>query len=163
MNMGDLANGQQVEVTWPWLNSFMPRSLSCDPSGRQLVVADDFGLYKSSLISINNPKVSFSRAASCSEFEGQLVKDIEIVCREGTLECRILVLHANGRKMSECPLHKPGHEPKLRNLASGDRPMRQNGQRSHGRSLKSQNISEADALSSKAHPVVTWRIAEQWL
>jgi len=91
-------------------------------------------------------KVSFSRAPPCTVFEGQLLKDIGVVCLRGTAECRVLVLHDNGHRISECPLHSLQKEE---SASSGIRGLRD-----------TQHLNPA---KSKVTPIVTWKIAAQWL
>jgi len=118
----------ELLVDWPRRNSFSPRTMSCDPSGKQLVLADDFGVYTGNLFEVEDKseadgrklsdtsdvpgkdsrpmlRTQFVRTPPCTAFEGQALKDIGVVCMHGFVsECRVLVLHANGRRLTECPL-----------------------------------------------------------
>jgi len=48
--MDALVGGEFVAVTWPTHSGFIPRALTCDPTGTLLVVGDDFGIYASRVI-----------------------------------------------------------------------------------------------------------------
>eukprot|EP00929_Paragymnodinium_shiwhaense_P060970 TRINITY_DN30439_c0_g2_i1.p1 TRINITY_DN30439_c0_g2~~TRINITY_DN30439_c0_g2_i1.p1 ORF type:complete len:1124 (-),score=219.66 TRINITY_DN30439_c0_g2_i1:96-3467(-) len=48
-SMPFLAGGEIIPTVWPSHAGFQPRSLSCDPAGRALVVTDDFGVYTAQL------------------------------------------------------------------------------------------------------------------
>lgn len=116
--MPELPESQLLSVTWPSHSGFVPRSLSCDPSGQQLVVADDFGVYTGQLIAEKSVAarsrrlaeaeslvVQFQRVPPCTALEGQALKDIGVVCsRDQPAECRVVVLHSRGRRLAECPL-----------------------------------------------------------
>jgi len=183
-----LSGGEEIQAEWPRRNSFTPKSMSCDPSGRQLVVADDFGLYKADIeFGAGPPRSIFSRAPPCTIFEGQLLKDIGVVCVGGTTECRILVLHDNGRKVSECPLHKhnnsvseaSGYPPVQDLYKVGDTAMEKTPShvetvsmrsttapvlRGNGRNLMSRSQNQIHkAVKVQVTPVVTWNIAGEWL
>jgi len=45
----------------------------------------------------------FRREAPCTVLEGQTLKDIGLLC-SGDSACHVLVLHAHGRRLAECPL-----------------------------------------------------------
>lgn len=177
--MPRLEKGMEVNVQWPRRNSFTPKSMSSDPTGKQLVVADDFGLYKASLDFDGDViKGSFSRAPPCTVFEGQLLKDIGVVCFGGSSDCRILVLHENGHKISECPLHTEQEDTpdSVQNLfktsESGDHSASQTHKggvgdssvlRGRGRNLIAQAVLNHKAAKTRVSAVVTWKIAGQWL
>lgn len=122
-----LAGGSLVNADWPRQSSFVPRALSCDPSGEHVVVADDFGVFSGRLWmasmqdrensrqlrhvaavprSLDDVVASeFHRAPACFAAEGQELKDIDIVCPKGQPGCKVFVLHDHGYKLTECPLH----------------------------------------------------------
>lgn len=140
-----LAEGEVLKAEWPSHSGFVPHSLSCDPTGRFLVVADDLGVYSGRLawsaakekedhspstdVAVaartlldtpaekglvasggKAPKqvlgVEFERLAPCNALEGQALKDVSVVCTGPPLEqtCRVVVLHAHGRRLAQCPL-----------------------------------------------------------
>merc|ERR1740130_2351474 len=153
--------------------------MSSDPTGKQLVVADDFGLYKASLDFDGDViKGSFSRAPPCTVFEGQLLKDIGVVCFSDNTNCRILVLHENGHKISECPLHTDQEEAPdtVQNLFKTSENGARSASQAHtggvgdssvlrgrGRNLIAQAALNHKAAKAKVSAVVTWKIAGQWL
>jgi len=50
--------------------------------------------------------VHFGHLAPCAALEGQALKDISVVCTGAAAEesCRVVVLHARGRRLAQCPL-----------------------------------------------------------
>lgn len=190
-----LPEGELVKVDWPSHSGFVPRSLSCDPSGNQLVVADDLGVYTGLLSpsvalravaaiagvgssggvddlqarrldampsaaeatkelnvvrrgSKQPAAVSFERVPPCTALEGQALKDIGVVCSEvrgGELRssCRVVVLHARGRRLAECPLHAPNVENFAMEIATINR--------------------EHKGVDDPASPRATWTISSDWL
>jgi len=103
----------------------MPRSLSCSPTGSQLVISDDFALYVGELelresrpASPKNASVAFVRMPPCSVLDGQELQDIGVGCH-GTEQrmCHVFVLHTQGQHISECQL--PVSEETLP-MGSGD-------------------------------------------
>jgi len=186
-----LVEGEPIDVQWPREHSFMPRSLSCDPSGRQLVVADDFGVYSGhlwpeadsgarKLQGLSDLSIKISRAPPCTAFEGQTLKDIGVVCTNGAAtesSCRVLVLHAHGRRLTECPLIQNSSREALAPTA-GEVPLK-TGSGLQGESpLAEPSTNDTSPTVMREHrarrraphkrkavvkPVVTWRIAGQWL
>jgi len=120
-----LPDGKLIEVRWPRHAGFMPRSLSCSPTGSQLVISDDFALYVGELelreshpAGPNNASVAFVRMAPCAVLDGEELQDIGISCHSAEQRlCHVFVLHAQGRRISECQL--PLSEEKL-TMGSGD-------------------------------------------
>jgi len=106
-----LLGGERIQVRWPSHAGFVPRSLSCDTAGSQLVISDDFALYVGAfdlggnLAVPANGSVAFKRMPPCSVLDGQELQDIGVGCHgaEQSL-CRVFVLHAQGRRISECQL-----------------------------------------------------------
>mmetsp|Transcript_13505 Transcript_13505/g.28132 ORF Transcript_13505/g.28132 Transcript_13505/m.28132 type:complete len:1165 (+) Transcript_13505:2-3496(+) len=169
-----LPEGKLVSVNWPTHSGFVPRSLSCDPSGTQLVVADDLGVYAGRLTVAATPPdgpattrvlsaakarssaaVSFQRVPPCTALEGQALKDIGVVCPEGargTQEqdaCRVVVLHARGRRLAECPLPAQGEAAAVEDLED----------------IRARSLAVAASLASAApaRPSKTWTISSDWL
>jgi len=112
-----LPQGLLLDAQWPRQPSFVPRAMSCDRSGSQLVVADDFGVYAAQIpvepagsgtsgsagtpvtqrrlrasrqsdsetaaaASRASTTATFARIQPCPAFEGQMLKDIAVVCSE---------------------------------------------------------------------------------
>lgn len=109
--------GDIVNVNWPSHSGFAPRSLSCDSKTcTKLVVSDDLAVYAGDLHPMligqavgrlleESPSVSFRRLPSCVPLEGQALKDVGIVCSgDNEQECHIVVLHARGLRLAQCPL-----------------------------------------------------------
>merc|ERR1719163_954675 len=48
---------------------------------------------------------SFSQMPHCTALEGKQLKDVGVVCGRGRSYCRVVVLHSNGRRLTECPLY----------------------------------------------------------
>lgn len=133
-NFALLDGGQLVKVQWPRQSTFAPRSFSSDINGNHIVVSDDFSLYTGRIVSgydglarVEEPSqsashgqgisrslrgladlsTSFASVPHCSALEGQVLKDVGVVCsgaQADTSNCRVLVLHADGRLLTECPL-----------------------------------------------------------
>jgi len=167
------AEGEEVRVSWPRGSSFTPRSLSCDPLGKQLVVSDDFGVYSGQLSKVQNadvlgtehmerrlgsqesvaPELSaeFSRVLPCTALEGQAVKDIGVVCSKGQpSDCKVLVLHGRGHRLAECPLLTPA---RFQGLVPVSREML----------LKRSNTGKVANTSQVVEPVGEWTIPGNWL
>jgi len=102
-----LPEGELMQTEWPRHSSFTPRALSCDTTGNNLIVSDDFGIYSSVLGGdrrrLSPEIVRFERAPHCTAVEGQALTDIGVVCPHEA-SCHVLVLHARGAQVSECPL-----------------------------------------------------------
>lgn len=200
----ELPMGQRLAVEWPTHGGFVPRSLSCDPSGTHFIVADDLGVYAGHLVAhasrtptlmgssgptphsrprqlagaakalsklwqqgsrlldssadgadAHNARLTkaatsarkqhsvltFTRVPPCSALEGQLIKDIGVVCSppangdEG--ECHAIVLHSRGRRLAECRLPRP-----------------QSG---------SAEMARATPRPREAAPRIVWTISSAWL
>jgi len=120
-----LVDGELIEVRWPSHAGFMPRSLSCSPTGSQLVISDDFALFIGELelrerrtVGSANASVAFVRMPPCSVLDGQELQDIGVGCHSAEQRlCHVFVLHAQGQRISECQL--PVSEERL-NMGSGD-------------------------------------------
>jgi len=151
-----LPRGELLEAVWPSHSGFVPRALSCDPSGEQLVVADDLGVYAGRLSRATPQRmppavavedgpttaqplastVEFERVPPCAALEGQELRDIGIVCKEGDSEaCRVAVLHAGGRRLAQCrlPAQRAGAE------------------------------KGKEEAAEEAEPIASWTIASDWL
>mmetsp|Transcript_25442 Transcript_25442/g.64694 ORF Transcript_25442/g.64694 Transcript_25442/m.64694 type:complete len:1136 (-) Transcript_25442:188-3595(-) len=177
-NLPSLPEGELVNVDWPEHAGFVPRALSSDPTGTMFVVADDLGVYAGRLGSAagapvvaasamppalrrlqqapelkRTQSVSFEHVPPCAALEGQALKDIGIVCTTGSLDdCRVVVLHARGRKLAECPLPAGFGVPSAglaesRTLVDGADEV---------------NAFEVQP-SSIVPPAPTWRISNDWL
>jgi len=168
-SLPELPEGELIRATWPGHSGFQPRALSSAPFGNQLVVADDFGVYAGRLgVELEPqggreavgrslrassgkpvPTVHFKHAPPCAALEGQALKDISVVCsREESSACSVLVLHAHGRRLVECPLRHivaPGSvlsaSPVVAEMARG---------RDRG-------------LAASTIPSVNWVISSDWL
>eukprot|EP00440_Ansanella_granifera_P032523 gb/GFBE01035287.1/.p1 GENE.gb/GFBE01035287.1/~~gb/GFBE01035287.1/.p1 ORF type:complete len:1123 (+),score=215.77 gb/GFBE01035287.1/:1-3369(+) len=130
-----LPEGDLIAVDWPYHSGFVPRSLSSDPSGTRLVVANDIGVYVGQIREIEDPAfevglsakqalaserrlrggqkqslrsvgfAKFHRVPPCNALEGQAIQDISVACEpEDLSRCRVVVLHAKGHHLAECPL-----------------------------------------------------------
>ncbi|CAK9019498.1 unnamed protein product [Durusdinium trenchii] len=114
-DLHSLLKGRRVEVQWPSV-ALRPRTLSCDPSGSLLVVADDLAVYAGRVEGVDDTtKVTFDQVPPCVALEGQAVQDVSVACghagtagvaSEAESHCRVLVLHAKGRLLAECPLQE---------------------------------------------------------
>jgi len=119
-----LVGGERIQVRWPSHAGFVPRSLSCNMAGSQLVISDDFALYVGDLefagtdppwrpgtrpAATIHSSVAFKRMPPCSVLDGQELQDIGVGCHGAGLssECYVFVLHAQGRRISECQLPAP--------------------------------------------------------
>lgn len=100
--------GHPIHVQWPLKSGLKPRTLSCDPSGKVLVVADDLGVYAGQVTrEADMAKVRFDRVPPCVALEGQAIQDVSVACGAGPqASCRVLVLHSKGRLLAECPLQR---------------------------------------------------------
>eukprot|EP00425_Heterocapsa_triquetra_P039511 CAMPEP_0195066016 /NCGR_PEP_ID=MMETSP0448-20130528/11486_1 /TAXON_ID=66468 /ORGANISM="Heterocapsa triquestra, Strain CCMP 448" /LENGTH=1017 /DNA_ID=CAMNT_0040097187 /DNA_START=78 /DNA_END=3132 /DNA_ORIENTATION=- len=120
--MPALTEGHLVHVNWPSHSGFMPRALSADPFGRQLVVADDFGIYagkierRQAATGFSGDSASiiadFERLPQCAALDGHALKDVKVACPSQDADssaCRVLVLHSHGQRLAECPLPRAGH------------------------------------------------------
>jgi hypothetical protein len=167
-----LDGGQRVSVQWPRQSTFAPRSFSSDISGNHIVVSDDFSLYTGRIVNgydgivrVQEPSqtlvksrqlrgpfdlsTSFASVPHCSALEGQVLKDVGVVCSDAnaaTSNCRVLVLHADGHLLTECPLVADASD-NLDMAATSDGPER---------------ILEL-ATGPAARPAVYWKISGQWL
>eukprot|EP00931_Biecheleriopsis_adriatica_P054450 TRINITY_DN32047_c0_g1_i1.p1 TRINITY_DN32047_c0_g1~~TRINITY_DN32047_c0_g1_i1.p1 ORF type:complete len:1145 (-),score=197.74 TRINITY_DN32047_c0_g1_i1:69-3503(-) len=111
----ELGKGQLMDVDWPFDSGFIPRSVCSDPSGTKLAVADDLGVFAGRVIEEEvhmdgvEPSmvahVHFRRVPPCTALEGQAIQDISVTCEPDDLSrCRLVVLHAKGHHLAECPL-----------------------------------------------------------
>lgn len=122
-----LTGGVKLRTSWPSHAGFFPRALSVDSLG-ELIVADDIGLFAaSSDTSLVFPpskdgaagtavpsSLNFHVVSLCRGLEGQALRDVSIVCMEGsTVDCKVFILIASGPTIMECPLpfhrHDSGH------------------------------------------------------
>jgi hypothetical protein len=171
-----LPMGQPVNVRWPQHATFDPRSLALDGSGKHIVVTDEFNIYHGKLAEnenglgievveplVEHPRLlrgsastevpdSFTRAPHCTALEGQALKDVGVLCSadDASVEhCRALVLHSNGRRLSECPLRAYAPSPETVPIVSGEGPQTPN------------------RLLSAIEPIVTpiydWKISSKWI
>jgi len=181
LNLPSLPKGEVVQAAWPSHSGFVPIALSSDPFGKQLVVADDFGVYSGTLetnqvtsrpqllpttgrrlgedrvnITVNVLTARFHRMAPCAALEGQALKDIDVACSGKDLPtsaCQVFVLHAQGRRLAECPLPTPG-------LSSPTEMSRNTGA---AVPRKAQAISRDRAQRKAMQPNITWSISSDWL
>eukprot|EP00434_Breviolum_minutum_P036586 symbB.v1.2.032419.t1/scaffold3894.1/size54726/1 len=106
-DLHSVLKGHPIQVQWPLKAGLKPRTLSCDPSGRVLVVADDLGVYAGVLEEADVKRVRFDRVPPCVALEGQAVQDVSVACgTQQQVNCRVLVLHSKGRLLAECPLQE---------------------------------------------------------
>ena len=64
--------------------------------------------------------VRFQHVPPCSALEGQALKDVSVVCGGDMFDdCRVVVLHARGRRLAECPLARADPVAKPRGLEGG--------------------------------------------
>ncbi|CAJ1454753.1 unnamed protein product [Effrenium voratum] len=94
----------RIKVKWPFKSGFSPRTLSSDQSGTLLVAADDLGVYAGQVIrEAGRDEVHFRRVPPCVALEGQAIQDVSVACGPD-FRCRVLVLHAKGHRLAECPV-----------------------------------------------------------
>jgi len=106
-DLHSVLKGHPIQVQWPLKAGLKPRTLSCDPSGRVLVVADDLGVYAGVIEQADVKRVRFDRVPPCVALEGQAVQDVSVACgTQQQVNCRVLVLHSKGRLLAECPLQE---------------------------------------------------------
>mmetsp|Transcript_59831 Transcript_59831/g.142518 ORF Transcript_59831/g.142518 Transcript_59831/m.142518 type:complete len:895 (-) Transcript_59831:55-2739(-) len=105
-----LGEAVEIAVHWPRRSTFAPMAVSCDPTGQQLVVADEFGLYAGSLqqpedVEAKPANLTLERVLPCPAFEGHTIQDISVAC-DASLHpaCSVLVLHKHGDSLTDCPL-----------------------------------------------------------
>lgn len=169
-DLPSLSDGECIDAEWPRRLPFSPHALSCDPTGQHLVVVDDFGVYTGRLHAVvptlehehresaaKPPTLAtrFGRAPPCAAFEGQALKDISVICSEGSAvlgtdsACRILALHATG-DIAECTFAPAVTAP----LASGS-----------GLSFESSVAGsiQPQAPLSAERATVLWKISQDWL
>ncbi|CAJ1390292.1 unnamed protein product [Effrenium voratum] len=143
-----LPGGELVNAIWPSHSGFEPRALSCDPLGKRIVVADDFGIYAAELrtetvelpgklrggASDGRTKTqltaTFFHQPHCKAIEGHGLQDVSVACADQangeSHHCRALVLHEEGRTLSECdlklqsPLHDAAKDESPAGLPSWD-------------------------------------------
>jgi len=153
-SMPELQQGVLLRTHWPSHSGFKPRALSSDPFSKQLVIADDFGIYAGQIQmefvfheQVEQPRgepapsVHFKHAPPCPALEGQALKDLSVICSQGGQSCNVLVLHAHGHRIVLCPLENEPHN-------------------SHG----SSNPGTATPSATKEpRPGMTWVISEDWL
>jgi len=101
--------GDVIATSWPHQSGFNPQSLSSSPSGREIVIADDIGVYVGHVETISlagkaTSSVTFQRVPPCPVLEGQHVQDISVTCLPDSQPCKVVVLHAEGSHIAECPL-----------------------------------------------------------
>jgi len=132
-----LPGGELIMVRWP-KRTFAPRALSSDPSGKQVVVADEFGIYASDFgdtfaidadlshggglvgdtsgerslrgAMSGETATSFARLPRCVTLEDQALMDVCVVCSQGPRSsCRALVLlGGDTQEFVECPMAVAG-------------------------------------------------------
>jgi len=79
--------------------SHTPQS-NLDKDARQLR-----GLLRKRAAATRQPP-SFAQMPHCTALEGKEIKDVSVVCSSDKNHlCRVLVLHSNGRRLTECPLY----------------------------------------------------------
>lgn len=153
-DLPSLAAGEIIGVDWPAHSGFEPRSLSSNPSGTQLVVADDLGVYAGRLVRVSLPPgtiqgqditevstIHFHRVPPCTALEGQALQDVAVACDLVTDSiCRVVVLHSQGRHLSECPL-----------------PILDESE------LKNQKLITEKVWKEASEKVISWEISAQWL
>eukprot|EP00435_Cladocopium_sp_Y103_P027025 s2000_g6.t1 len=65
-DLHSLLQGHPIHVQWPLKSGLKPRTLSCDPAGKVLVVADDLGVYAGQVTrEADVAKVRFDRVPPC--------------------------------------------------------------------------------------------------
>jgi len=177
-----LLPGSEILVDWPQASAFIPRSLSCDPSGKHLVIADDFGVYHGELWENQQGPAfttqetgrrrlrglpdqltaKFERAPPCIALEGQALKDIGAVCSKGEKpECRVLVLHTNGRRITECPL--PSLAPMAHAIPFSTRSLEANSTMAGERATTAGGEFMHRSVPQPVESRITWSIAGSWL
>jgi len=113
----------------------------------------------------------FRREAPCTVLEGQTLKDIGLVC-SGESACHVLVLHAHGRRLAECPLEIEATA--LRGVAGLQKDSFQAdvaGGRSFDDNIATRNAAGVTAYAQQAAPLqqrgvrpsTTWEISGGWL
>jgi len=93
--------------------------------------------------------MSFMHMPHCTALEGKQLKDIGIVCSKAEADrpqCRVLVLHSSGRRLTECPLYSPW---------GTDSPVAP-------KSLSSSPSDSEDDVPI-VQPLSDWKIAGSWL
>jgi len=121
-----------VPATWPY-PSMAPGSLTCDASGRHLLVVDGVSLYHADLtarprrapahgkatsllaggretamdVEAVGGEANFAAITGCDALRGQALDDAAIACG-GEQQCEIIVLHGHGRRITSCLLGAKG-------------------------------------------------------
>lgn len=97
-----------IQTSWAGIN-VSPRTLSCDASGRQLLVTDGLLSYTANLdrpedvrSNRREPFVAAFGEMGCSALVGENVQDAAIICERGNAACQALILHRNGRRVASC-------------------------------------------------------------
>lgn len=133
---GDVALGsppQIIDAKWPHAN-FLPDSLSCDSSGRLLVVSNKVLVYTAKLHEATpqprQPRIPFSdhpmnprrrlkkpmpsasfKELRCPALVGEALQDTAVTCGEhagvGASKCTAFVLHRRGQRIAACALQQP--------------------------------------------------------
>mmetsp|Transcript_16720 Transcript_16720/g.35488 ORF Transcript_16720/g.35488 Transcript_16720/m.35488 type:complete len:907 (-) Transcript_16720:136-2856(-) len=102
-----LLDGKPMSTTWPQ-SRIQPHGLACsDEAGHMLVSSSRFGLFMTQLSSETSEEgVKFSAAPACDALEGESLRDVTLSCNEAKSpgECRALVLHRQGQRLSACAL-----------------------------------------------------------
>eukprot|EP00440_Ansanella_granifera_P040274 gb/GFBE01043682.1/.p1 GENE.gb/GFBE01043682.1/~~gb/GFBE01043682.1/.p1 ORF type:complete len:1139 (+),score=284.99 gb/GFBE01043682.1/:1-3417(+) len=176
-NLAMLQGGELVNAIWPAHSGFEPRALTCDPFGKHIVVADDFGLYAGQVMEVvaaarqlrgaqgaegelqqggdaaqKEPTIGakFVHQPHCAAIEGHGLQDVGLACAFNgaqSRDCRALVLHDHGLRLSECGLKlAPQGSPQVsQSYAQGARP----------------SAAAASAADDDSSP--SWDISSTWL
>jgi hypothetical protein len=186
----ELPKGEVISVDWPTHSGFVPRSLSCDPSGTQLVVSDDFMIFAGRLhdagVAMSRGPleasegyepgeklaVSFEPVPPCRELEGSELKDIGIGCPDqDPSACRVLVLLAYGQHLAECPLTRATSSasapPVGESIGESDTallPTKKALRLAQAEINGAPTTPASPALAHVSHaPSTTWRLSSGWL
>eukprot|EP00438_Fugacium_kawagutii_P001194 Skav225226 [mRNA] locus=scaffold2946:11392:33302:+ [translate_table: standard] len=93
-DLHSLLHGHRIRVQWPIKAGLRPRTLSCDPSGKVVVVADDLGVYVGE-VAQEAETVRFHRVTRCVALEGQAIQDVSVACGDGPqASCRALAVNS---------------------------------------------------------------------
>jgi len=101
--IGSILSDKSLELiptTWSQAH-ISPRTLSCDASGKHILVTDGLLAFGADLRQNN---IARFEEMHCSALVGEGLQDAAVVCKEVDGPCEARVLHRNGRRVAACPM-----------------------------------------------------------